>query len=32
MTIACLMVNTLKAACAQAGITDVAVPTRLPPA
>ena len=32
MTIACLMVNTLKAACAQAGITDVAVPTKLPPA
>jgi len=30
MTIACLMVNTLKAACAQAGITDVAVPTKLP--
>lgn len=30
MTIACLMVNTLKAACAQRGITDVAVPTRLP--
>jgi methylenetetrahydrofolate dehydrogenase (NADP+) / methenyltetrahydrofolate cyclohydrolase len=31
MTIACLMVNTLKAACAQRGITDVAVPLRLPP-
>ncbi len=31
MTIACLMVNTLKAACAQRGITDVAVPTKLPP-
>ena len=31
MTVACLMVNTLKAACAQHGITDVAVPTRLPP-
>jgi len=30
MTIACLMVNTLKAACAQNGITDVAVPTSLP--
>ena len=30
MTIACLMVNTLKAACAQHGITDVAVPTSLP--
>ena len=30
MTIACLMVNTLKAACAQRGITDVAVPTALP--
>ena len=30
MTIACLMVNTLKAACAQRGITDVAVPTKLP--
>jgi hypothetical protein len=25
------MVNTLKAACAQRGITDVAVPTKLPP-
>jgi hypothetical protein len=25
-----LMVNTLKAACAQNGITDVAVPTSLP--
>jgi methylenetetrahydrofolate dehydrogenase (NADP+)/methenyltetrahydrofolate cyclohydrolase len=30
MTIACLMVNTLKAACAQHGITDVAIPLRLP--
>ncbi|MDA0676185.1 MAG: bifunctional methylenetetrahydrofolate dehydrogenase/methenyltetrahydrofolate cyclohydrolase FolD [Proteobacteria bacterium] len=30
MTIACLMVNTLKAACSQHGITDVAVPTSLP--
>lgn len=30
MTIACLMVNTLKAACGQHGITDVAVPTSLP--
>jgi len=30
MTIACLMVNTLKAACAQRGIGDVAVPTSLP--
>lgn len=30
MTIACLMVNTLKAACTQHGITDVAVPTSLP--
>ncbi len=30
MTVACLMVNTLKATCAQAGITDIAVPTRLP--
>ncbi len=32
MTIACLMVNTLKACCAQNGITDVAIPTSLPPA
>ena len=32
MTIACLMVNTLKACCAQNGITDVEIPTRLPPA
>jgi methylenetetrahydrofolate dehydrogenase (NADP+)/methenyltetrahydrofolate cyclohydrolase len=32
MTIACLMVNTLKAACAQNGITDVEIPTRLPAA
>jgi methylenetetrahydrofolate dehydrogenase (NADP+)/methenyltetrahydrofolate cyclohydrolase len=31
MTIACLMANTLKAACMQHGITDVAVPTTLPP-
>ena len=31
MTIACLMVNTLKAACRQRGITDVAIPTCLPP-
>jgi methylenetetrahydrofolate dehydrogenase (NADP+)/methenyltetrahydrofolate cyclohydrolase len=31
MTIACLMVNTLKAACQTHGIKDVAVPTRLPP-
>ncbi len=31
MTIACLMVNTLKAACAQAGITDVEIPEKLPP-
>ncbi|MBM3512342.1 MAG: bifunctional methylenetetrahydrofolate dehydrogenase/methenyltetrahydrofolate cyclohydrolase FolD [Alphaproteobacteria bacterium] len=31
MTIACLMVNTLKAAAAQRGIKDVAIPTRLPP-
>ncbi len=31
MTVACLMVNTLKAACAQRGITDVAAPMRLPP-
>ena len=32
MTIACLMVNTLKACCAQNGIADVEIPTRLPPA
>lgn len=32
MTIACLMVNTLKAACRQRGIQDVAVPTALPKA
>ena len=32
MTIACLMVNTLKACCAQNGIKDVEIPTRLPPA
>jgi len=31
MTIACLMVNTLKAACRQCGISDVAIPLRLPP-
>lgn len=31
MTIACLMVNTLKAACQQHGISDVAIPKRLPP-
>jgi methylenetetrahydrofolate dehydrogenase (NADP+)/methenyltetrahydrofolate cyclohydrolase len=31
MTVACLMVNTLKAACLQNGITDVEIPTRLPP-
>jgi len=31
MTIACLMVNTLKAACNQHNIKDVAVPMRLPP-
>ncbi len=30
MTIACLMVNTLKAACRQRGVTDVAVPLALP--
>ena len=30
MTIACLMVNTLKAACAQRGISDVSVPKSLP--
>ncbi|MGE4063815.1 MAG: bifunctional methylenetetrahydrofolate dehydrogenase/methenyltetrahydrofolate cyclohydrolase FolD [Rhodospirillaceae bacterium] len=30
MTIACLMVNTLKAACMQRGISDVAIPSRLP--
>jgi methylenetetrahydrofolate dehydrogenase (NADP+) / methenyltetrahydrofolate cyclohydrolase len=32
MTIMCLMVNTLKAACQQRKITDVSVPTRLPKA
>jgi methylenetetrahydrofolate dehydrogenase (NADP+)/methenyltetrahydrofolate cyclohydrolase len=32
MTVACLMVNTLKACCLQHGITDVAVPTTLPKA
>ncbi len=31
MTVACLMVNTLKATCVQHGITDIAVPTTLPP-
>lgn len=31
MTIVCLMLNTLKACCQQHGITDVAIPTRLPP-
>jgi methylenetetrahydrofolate dehydrogenase (NADP+)/methenyltetrahydrofolate cyclohydrolase len=31
MTVACLMVNTLKAACAQNNITDVKVPLTLPP-
>ncbi len=31
MTIACLMLNTLKAACHHHGIKDVAVPVRLPP-
>ncbi len=31
MTIACLMVNTLKAACQIHNIKDIAVPTRLPP-
>ncbi|MBL8628726.1 MAG: bifunctional methylenetetrahydrofolate dehydrogenase/methenyltetrahydrofolate cyclohydrolase FolD [Rhodospirillaceae bacterium] len=31
MTIACLMANTLKAACQIHNIADVAVPTRLPP-
>jgi len=30
MTIACLMVNTLKAACNQRGVTDVAIPLSLP--
>jgi methylenetetrahydrofolate dehydrogenase (NADP+)/methenyltetrahydrofolate cyclohydrolase len=30
MTIACLMLNTLKACCAQHGITDVEIPDRLP--
>ncbi|MGE3477589.1 MAG: bifunctional methylenetetrahydrofolate dehydrogenase/methenyltetrahydrofolate cyclohydrolase FolD [Rhodospirillaceae bacterium] len=30
MTIACLMVNTLKAACNQRGIADVAIPLSLP--
>lgn len=30
MTIVCLMLNTLKACCAQHGITDVEIPTRLP--
>ncbi len=31
MTIACLMVNTLKACCAQHGVTDVPLPLTLPP-
>ena len=31
MTVACLMVNTLKACVTQNGITDIAVPLRLPP-
>ena len=31
MTVACLMVNTLKACCTQNGIADVAVPMKLPP-
>ncbi len=31
MTIACLMVNTLKATCRQRGLTDIVVPSRLPP-
>ncbi len=31
MTIACLMVNTLKACCMQHGFSDVKVPTSLPP-
>ncbi|MSO72783.1 MAG: bifunctional methylenetetrahydrofolate dehydrogenase/methenyltetrahydrofolate cyclohydrolase FolD [Rhodospirillaceae bacterium] len=31
MTVACLMVNTLKACVTQNGITDVALPMRLPP-
>jgi methylenetetrahydrofolate dehydrogenase (NADP+) / methenyltetrahydrofolate cyclohydrolase len=31
MTIACLMLNTLNACCAQNGITDVPVPLSLPP-
>lgn len=30
MTIVCLMLNTLKACCAQHGITDVEIPERLP--
>lgn len=30
MTIACLMLNTLKACCVQHGITDVEIPDRLP--
>ena len=32
MTVACLMVNTLKACCLQHGITDIAIPTTLPKA
>ena len=31
MTVACLMVNTLKACCLQHGITDIVVPMTLPP-
>ncbi|MEQ9449657.1 MAG: hypothetical protein RLN70_12260, partial [Rhodospirillaceae bacterium] len=31
MTIACLMVNTLKACCMQHGVTDVPLPLTLPP-
>ena len=30
MTVACLMVNTLKACCLQNGITDITIPTTLP--
>jgi hypothetical protein len=30
MTVACLMVNTLKACCLQNGITDIAIPSTLP--
>ncbi len=32
MTVACLMVNTLKACCLQHGITDIEIPTTLPKA